>query len=190
MARARRDVRRRRHLSRVCARQQSPSHLRARRGSDRLPPLLDPCGGSTPAELLGLLPDDQSLPPHPAIAGDGAVQRDEASSMRRYALRFNRRYERDAHLFRNRFGAVLQETQEQMLVERAVRSLGTLSRSSCVARPEEWRWSEPPCRGRARLAAHIPRRATTTQPALRRARKGHGPDTGRSSPVDSGEPGV
>jgi REP element-mobilizing transposase RayT len=33
----------------------------------------------------------------------------------RYALRFNRRYERDAHLFRNRFGAVLQESQDQLL---------------------------------------------------------------------------
>jgi putative transposase len=33
----------------------------------------------------------------------------------RYALRFNRRRERTAHVFQNRFGAVRQETQEQYL---------------------------------------------------------------------------
>jgi REP element-mobilizing transposase RayT len=33
----------------------------------------------------------------------------------RYSLRFNRRYGRDAHLFRNRFRAVHQQTHEQFL---------------------------------------------------------------------------
>lgn len=33
----------------------------------------------------------------------------------RYALRFNRRRQRTAHLFQNRFGAVRQDTQEQFL---------------------------------------------------------------------------
>jgi putative transposase len=33
----------------------------------------------------------------------------------RYALRFDRRWGRTAHVFRNRFGAVLQETEEQLL---------------------------------------------------------------------------
>jgi REP element-mobilizing transposase RayT len=33
----------------------------------------------------------------------------------RYSLRFNRRYAREAHLFRNRFGAVRQDTHEQLL---------------------------------------------------------------------------
>lgn len=32
----------------------------------------------------------------------------------RYSQRFNRRYRRDAHLFKNRFGAVLQESEEQL----------------------------------------------------------------------------
>jgi putative transposase len=32
----------------------------------------------------------------------------------RYSLRFNRRYAREAHLFRNRFGAVVQTTHEQL----------------------------------------------------------------------------
>lgn len=33
----------------------------------------------------------------------------------RYALRFDRRWGRTAHVFENRFGAILQETQEQLL---------------------------------------------------------------------------
>jgi REP element-mobilizing transposase RayT len=33
----------------------------------------------------------------------------------RYALRFNRRWDRTAHLFENRFGAVYQQTEEQFL---------------------------------------------------------------------------
>jgi len=33
----------------------------------------------------------------------------------RYSLRFNRRYDREAHLFRNRFRAVPQQTHEQFL---------------------------------------------------------------------------
>jgi REP element-mobilizing transposase RayT len=33
----------------------------------------------------------------------------------RYSLRFNRRYRRDAHLFKNRFGAKLQASQKQLL---------------------------------------------------------------------------
>lgn len=33
----------------------------------------------------------------------------------RYALRFNRRWDRTAHVFENRFGAVLQESEEQFL---------------------------------------------------------------------------
>ncbi len=58
----------------------------------------------------------------------------------RYAFRFNRRNERDAHLFKNRFGAVLQESHEQFL--RSVRYVARnpLEKGLC-ARPEEWRWS-------------------------------------------------
>lgn len=33
----------------------------------------------------------------------------------RYSLRYNQRYKRQAHLFRHRFGAVLQESIEQLL---------------------------------------------------------------------------
>lgn len=58
----------------------------------------------------------------------------------RYALRFNRRYGRDAHLFKNRFGAVLQEDELQLL-----RTLRYVVRnpveSGLCACPDEWPWS-------------------------------------------------
>lgn len=58
----------------------------------------------------------------------------------RYALRFNHRYQRDAHVFKNRFGAVLQETHEQMLWTVRYVARNPLEKRLC-ARPEEWRWS-------------------------------------------------
>jgi len=58
----------------------------------------------------------------------------------RYALRFNIRYGRDAHLFKNRFGAVAQESEEQLLwtIRYIVRNP---IESGLCARPEEWVWS-------------------------------------------------
>jgi len=58
----------------------------------------------------------------------------------RYALRFNRRHERDAHLFKNRFGAVHQRTEAQLLwtVRYAVRNP---VESGLCGNPAEWRWS-------------------------------------------------
>jgi putative transposase len=58
----------------------------------------------------------------------------------RYAQRFNRRYEREAHLFRNRFGAVLQETQEQLLWTARYIVTNPVKAGLC-ARPSEWPWS-------------------------------------------------
>ncbi len=58
----------------------------------------------------------------------------------RYSLRFNRRYERDAHLFKNRFGAVLQETHAQLLWTLRYVALNPVERGLC-ARPDEWPWS-------------------------------------------------
>ena len=58
----------------------------------------------------------------------------------RYALRFNRRYDRDAHLFRNRFGAVLQESQDQLLWTLRYTVRNPVESGMC-ARPEEWPWS-------------------------------------------------
>jgi REP element-mobilizing transposase RayT len=58
----------------------------------------------------------------------------------RYALRFNRRHGRDAHLFKNRFGAVVQETESQFLwlVRYIVRNP---VESELCAVPDEWPWS-------------------------------------------------
>jgi REP element-mobilizing transposase RayT len=58
----------------------------------------------------------------------------------RYALRFNRRYNRQAHLFRNRFGAVLQETQGQLLWTARYIVLNPVRAGLC-AHPAEWPWS-------------------------------------------------
>lgn len=58
----------------------------------------------------------------------------------RYALRFNRRYGRDAHLFKNRFGAVLQERDEQFLWTLRYVVRNPVEAGLCAA-PEEWPWS-------------------------------------------------
>jgi REP element-mobilizing transposase RayT len=58
----------------------------------------------------------------------------------RYALRFNRRYARDAHLFKNRFGAVLQETEPQFLWLLRYTAMNPVESGLC-AEPGEWPWS-------------------------------------------------
>ena len=58
----------------------------------------------------------------------------------RYALRFNRRYERDAHLFRNRFGAILQETDDQVVATLRYMARNPVDAGLC-AEPAEWPWS-------------------------------------------------
>ena len=58
----------------------------------------------------------------------------------RYALRFNRRYKRDAHLFKNRFGAVLQETESQLRWTLRYTVRNPVESSLC-AQPDEWPWS-------------------------------------------------
>lgn len=58
----------------------------------------------------------------------------------RYANRFNRRYDRDAHLFRNRFGAVRQETQAQLEWTLRYVVMNPVVEGLC-GRADEWRWS-------------------------------------------------
>ena len=58
----------------------------------------------------------------------------------RYALRFNKRYERDAHLFKNRFGAVLQESESQLLWTLRYTVRNPVENGLC-AQPNEWPWS-------------------------------------------------
>jgi REP element-mobilizing transposase RayT len=58
----------------------------------------------------------------------------------RYALRFNQRYGADAHLFKNRFGAVLQSSDPQLFwtLRYAVRNP---VQAGICSEPSEWPWS-------------------------------------------------
>ena len=58
----------------------------------------------------------------------------------RYALRFNRRHDLTAHVFQNRFGAVLQDTTEQ-LVWTARYVVMNPVRAGLCRHPHEWVWS-------------------------------------------------
>jgi hypothetical protein len=72
--------------------------------------------------------------------GDGELSRAIKALNGRYALRFNQRHQRDAHLFKNRFGAVHQGSESQLLwtLRYAVRN--PVENGLC-GMPEEWRWS-------------------------------------------------
>jgi putative transposase len=82
----------------------------------------------------------------------------------RYALRFNRRYARDAHLFRNRFGAVAQTTDEQLSWTLRYAVWNPVAAGLC-SDPSEWPWSSflasvgearpPRFLNRARLLSHF-----------------------------------
>ena len=58
----------------------------------------------------------------------------------RYALRFNRRYERDAHLFKNRFGSVHQATESQLLWTLRYVVRNPVDSGLCGG-PDQWIWS-------------------------------------------------
>jgi putative transposase len=58
----------------------------------------------------------------------------------RYALRFNLRHKRSAHVFKNRFGAVLQSTDEQLLWTLRYTIRNPVESGLC-ADPGEWQWS-------------------------------------------------
>ena len=71
--------------------------------------------------------------------GDGALSNAMKALNGRYAIRFNRRQGRDAHLFKNRFGAVLQESESQLLW--TLRYIVRNPVESLCAHPGEWPWS-------------------------------------------------
>jgi putative transposase len=58
----------------------------------------------------------------------------------RYALRFNRRHGRDAHLFKNRFGAVRQKEDSQFFWALRYTVRNPVASGLC-AQPDEWPWS-------------------------------------------------
>ena len=57
-----------------------------------------------------------------------------------YSGRFNRRHGREAHAFRNRFGAVFQETTEQLLATARYIVRNPVEAGLCL-HPSEWPWS-------------------------------------------------
>jgi REP element-mobilizing transposase RayT len=71
---------------------------------------------------------------------DGAVSPAMKALNGRYAIRFNRRYGRGAHLFKNRFGSVLQESEEQLLWTLRYTVRNPIESGLC-AEPGEWPWS-------------------------------------------------
>lgn len=71
---------------------------------------------------------------------DGQLSRAMQALNGGYALRFNRRYDRDAHLFKNRFGAVQQKTDSQLIWTLRYTVMNPVRHGLC-GRPEEWRWS-------------------------------------------------
>lgn len=73
-------------------------------------------------------------------ARDGGVSRAIQQLNGRYALRFNRRYSRDAHVFKNRFGASLLATESHFLTACAY-VVANPVRALLCASPGEWPWS-------------------------------------------------
>jgi putative transposase len=71
---------------------------------------------------------------------DGELSRAMKSLNGRYSLRFNLRYERDAHLFKNRFHAVRQESEPQLLWTLRYTVMNPVEKGLC-GHPEEWPWS-------------------------------------------------
>jgi putative transposase len=71
---------------------------------------------------------------------DGELSRGMHALNGGYANRFNRRHQRDAHLFRNRFGAVRQETQAQLEWTLRYVAVNPVAKGLCST-PEEWPWS-------------------------------------------------
>lgn len=71
---------------------------------------------------------------------DGGLSQAMRALNGRYATRFNRRYERDAHLFKNRFGATPQLTQSQLLWTLRYIAMNPVENGLCGS-PDDWRWS-------------------------------------------------
>ncbi|HET7744393.1 MAG TPA: transposase [Gaiellaceae bacterium] len=71
---------------------------------------------------------------------DGRVSEPLRALNGRYALRFNRRYDRDAHLFKNRFGCVEQTYDAQLFATLRYVVRNPVESGLCRT-PQEWPWS-------------------------------------------------
>lgn len=78
---------------------------------------------------------------HLLIETPGAILSSAMKTLNgRYSRRFNGRYGRDSHLFKNRFGAVHQEAEAQLLFTLRYIVRNPVESALC-ARPDEWPWS-------------------------------------------------
>ncbi len=71
---------------------------------------------------------------------DGLLSNAMKSLNGRYALRFNRRYTTDAHLFKNRFGATLQSSDAQLKWTLRYVVRNPIDAGVCTE-PQQWPWS-------------------------------------------------
>ena len=71
---------------------------------------------------------------------DGLLSDAMKSLNGRYALRFNRRYRTDAHLFKNRFGATLQHSDEQLIWTLRYVLRNPVEAGACTE-ASDWAWS-------------------------------------------------
>jgi putative transposase len=71
---------------------------------------------------------------------DGRLSAAMKSLNGRYALRFNRRHKSDAHLFKNRFGATLQRSDEQLFWTLRYVLRNPVEAGVCT-QAHEWAWS-------------------------------------------------
>ncbi len=71
---------------------------------------------------------------------DGLLSDAMKSLNGRYALRFNRRYKTDAHLFKNRFGATLQGSDAQLIWTLRYVLRNPVEAGVC-AEAHDWEWS-------------------------------------------------
>jgi hypothetical protein len=107
---------------------------------------------------------------------DGRLSRVMQTLNGMYSNRFNRRYGRDAHLFRNRFGAVRQERESQLLWTLRYVVTNPVKAGLCGS-PDEWPWSSyrasvgldsvPRCLDVARLRSYFGDTAETATARFR-----------------------
>jgi putative transposase len=83
---------------------------------------------------------------------EGDLDRGMRDLLGRYAFAFNRRHSGDGHLFRNRYGAVVIDSDAQM-VNTIAYVLRNPVKAGLVDRPERWPWSNG-----AVLLGHLPER--------------------------------
>ena len=139
------------------------------------------------ARLLRLVPDAESLARRLPQPAEG-LSRFMKNVNHRYALRFDRRWGRTAHVFQNRFGAVLPEDRGAVPLDSALcRAQPGRGRALCLSvrlALDELRCHRR-ARARARHTCEWPRSSLTSDTS--RTRRGSGTSTSSSADHPQGE---